>query len=178
MVAVRQKSPTALQNTRGGRGKGVIVPEGRPKSWRKPALPREVTTPLTDPVQARFQPAALQHARTVWREWWRSGASLAVDLQSDMEALSWWIITVFRRALYIQIVREQPLVKGSTGQPVRNPLEHVIRGLTHDINHTSDRFGMDPLARFRLHFEAIGQRNAPDSEEIAEAMAAYQVMLE
>lgn len=152
MANVRQKDPSLLVNRRGGRGKGVLVPAMAPLD-RIPALPRECTAPLTDPVQARFQPAALRHTRLVWREWWRSTAAKAVDMASDLEAITWWIICVFRRAIYIQMVREQPLVRGSTGQPVPNPLERVIRGCTIDINRAADRFGMDTLARFRLHFE-------------------------
>lgn len=157
MANVRQKAPELLKNGRGGRGRGVMVPE-RPNGWRVPALPSEVTAQILDPVQARFQPAAVAHTRTVWRDWWKSAPSHAVDMQSDREAIHWWIICVFRRALYIHIVREQPLVKGSTGQPTPNPLERVIRNLTADINRATDRFGMDTLSRFRLHFEAQGER--------------------
>jgi len=157
MANVRQKAPELLKNPRGGRGRGVTVPE-RPPGWRVPSLPPEVTAPLTDPIQARFQPAAVAHTRGVWRDWWKSPPSYAVDMQSDREAVHWWIICVFRRAIYIHIVREQPLVRGSTGQPVPNPLERVVRSLTQDINRATDRFGMDTLSRFRLHFEAQGER--------------------
>lgn len=170
MVGVRQKSPAVVQNARGGRARSVMITP-RPEGWRAPALPREVTAPLVDPVQARFQPAALRHTREVWRRWWGSPPSQAVDLGSDLEAVRWWIICVFRRSLYIQVVREQPLVKGSAGQPVPNPLERVIRGLTLDINRAADRFGMDSLSRFRLHFEAQGERRgdpAPVSWDVVD----------
>lgn len=123
-----------------------------------PALPPGVTAPLADPVQARYQPLAVKHARMIWREWWGSQPAFAVDLGSDLEAISWWIVCVFRRALYIQVVRERPLVKGSTGQPVSNPLERVISGLTEDINRAEERFGMDTLSRFRLAFEPLRSR--------------------
>lgn len=128
-----------------------------------PVLPKEVTAPLTDAVQARLQPVAIAHARRVWREWWRSRPSHAVDLQSDMEALSWWIICVFRRALYLQIVIQQPMVIGSQRQPVPNPLERVIARMTEDINRAESRFGMTTLDRFRMHFEQAGEEAGPRS---------------
>lgn len=153
MVAVRQKDPATLVNRKGGRGRGVAIAM-RPPGWRMPSLPPTVTDPLKDPVQATFRPLAMRHVRLVWREWWRSTASLGVDLGSDLEPLNWWILCVFRRALYVQIVREQPLVRGSMGQPVRNPLEGTIAKLSEDVARAEQRFGMTTLDRFRLHFEA------------------------
>ena len=155
MANVRHKDPALLVNRRGslGRGRGVTV-SVRPEGFRAPPLPPEVTTPLTDPAQARFQPAALRHTRLVWREWWRSQPSLGVDMTSDMEAIHWWIICVFRRSVYIQFVLAQPLVKNQeTGAVTTNPLERTIAKLTADIDRAAVRFGMDTLSRFRLHFE-------------------------
>jgi hypothetical protein len=173
MVAVRQKPATALQNTRGGRGRGVAVP-GRPPGWKPPALPRAVTAKLADPVQAELQPAALKHAREVWQGWWRSAPAAAVDLESDREAIEWWITCVYRRALYTQVVLRQPMVRGSMGQPVVNPLEATVARLTRDIDQAADRFGMTTLARFRLHFEAQGFAEDPDQQD---AEAEYREML-
>ena len=164
MVAVRQKPPSALQNTRGGRGRGVSI-GGRPPGWRIPNIPREVTAPLTDAVQRAYQAGAVRHARAAWRSWWASPASLAVDVESDLEALNWWIICVFRRSLYLQLVRDQPLVKGSQKQPVRNPLEDVISAMSREIARVEARFGMTTLDRFRLHFEATGHHVDEDQEE-------------
>lgn len=166
MVAVRRKPPTALQNTRGGRGRGVMAP-GRPRDFRVPSLPAEITRPLSDPIQARMQPEAVKHARRIWREWWKSPPSMGVDIGSDMEALSWWIICVFRRSLYIQIVRQQPLVKGSMGQPVPNPLERVMARMSEDIARAEARFGMTTLDRFRLHFETKATRIQDDDAPTA-----------
>ena len=173
MVAVRQKPATALQNTRGGRGRGVTVP-GRPPGWKPPPLPRAVTAPLRDDLQAKLQPAALRHARAVWKAWWESPLSGAVDWGSDREALEWWIICVFRRAIYVDVVLAQPLVKGSMGQVAANPLEAIIARLTRDIERAADRFGMTTMARFRLHFEAQGFAADPDQED---AEAEYREML-
>lgn len=171
-MGVRQKPPTALQNTRGGRGRGVAV-GGRPASWRTPPLPNEITNPLRDPIQALFQPRAVKHARTIWGKWWRSEPSIAVNEESDFAALQWWIICVFRRALYIWIVREQPLVKGSTGQPVANPLEDTIGKLTRDIQRAESRFGMTTLDRFRLNFE----RTVAETDDDMSLIAEYRKLL-
>lgn len=162
MVAVRQKDPSLLVNQRGGRGRGLAV-LAREETWKPPRLPADVISPLTDPVQARFQPAAVKHARGRWNDWWKSSASQAVDVRSDMEALWWWITCVFRRALYVQIVREQPVVKGAKG-PIINPLERTISKLSADIARAEMHFGMTPLSRFRLQIEYV------DSDRAAEKL--------
>lgn len=174
MAGVRLKSPDALQNTRGGRGRGVRVGV-RPPGWKVPRLPDSVTRPLADGVQAKLQPAATAHARRIWKAWWSSAPSLAVDMASDLEAIEWWILCVFRRHLYAGIVLQQPMVRGSTGQPVVNPLEATVARLTSDIDRLADRFGMTTLSRFRLHFEAgTGGDGAADDD----AERAYREMLE
>ena len=156
MSGARQKDPALLVNTRGtrgSRGQGVVVAL-HPAGWKVPTLPREVTAPLADPGQARFQPLALAHTRLVWRDWWASRPALAVDMQSDREAIHWWIVCVFRRSVYVQFVMAQPLVRDDKGTLKANPLEKTIIVLTMEINRFADRFGMDTLSRFRLHFEA------------------------
>ena len=107
---------------------------------RVPPLPPGVTEPVADPVQARAQPRAVAHARRVWSEWWTSPFSTRSEYNS--EALSWWIICVFRRSLYIQVVREQPLVKGSRGDVMTNPLETTMHKLTEEIARAEFRIGM------------------------------------
>ena len=153
MANFRQKAPELLQFTRGGQGRRVVVTQGRPDGWKPPALPSAVTAPLADVAQAKLRPAALAYTRKIWEAWWRSQASKAVDLDTDANALDWWITCVFRREIYAAVAMQQPLVKGSMGQLVPNPLESVIRGLTADINRTQERFGMDTLSRFRLAIE-------------------------
>ncbi len=95
-------------------------------------------------------------------------------LESDREAIEWWITCVYRRALYTQVVLRQPMVRGSMGQPVVNPLEATVARLTRDIDQAADRFGMTTLARFRLHFEAQGFAEDPDQQD---AEAEYREML-
>ena len=64
---------------------------------------------------------------------------------------------MFRRALYTAMVLAQPVVKGSMGQPVVNPLQGVIELLSRDIEWAAARYGMTPLDRFRLNIEVHGQ---------------------
>jgi len=49
-------------------------------------------------------------------------------------------------------VDKAPLVKGSHGQLMLNPLNRRIRELSEEIAKVSDRFGMNPMARWRLQF--------------------------
>ncbi len=164
MAGARQKAPALLANNRGGRGRGLVV-STRGDTWRAPSLPHIISTPLVDPVQARFQPAALRQTRKVWRDWWAAQPSQAVDMLSDMAALDMWIICIFRRELYTQVVIAQPLVKGSNGQAMINPLERTIDKLSQRIERAEMHFGMTPLARFRLQLEYS------DADHAAEKMA-------
>ena len=165
-----------LQNTRGGRGRGTSVAL-RPESWRMPPLPREVTETLDDALQRKHFPGALSHTRKVWRAWWESTPSMAVDLGSDMEALSFWIVCVFRRSLYGQIVRTQPIVVGSHQQPMTNPLERTIDRLSEHVARAEAKFGMTTLDRFRLHFE-VKASPEDDEAEMAAAAEDYRRLLE
>ena len=44
-----------------------------------------------------------------------------------------------------------PLLRGQRGA-VAHPLRLVLRDLSKDIERAGDRFGMNPLSRFRLQF--------------------------
>ena len=112
---------------------------------RVPPLPKEVTEPLMDTLQSRLQPQAVAHAQKVWSEWWR--APYAEACTPNQDALSWWITCVFRRALYIQVVRDRPLLKSSRGDLVVNPLEATVHTLTEEIAWAELRIGMETARR-------------------------------
>lgn len=60
------------------------------------------------------------------------------------------------RERFAELVAATPLVTGSTGQLVSNPLVNQITLLTREIVHYEEHFGMTPLARMRLGI-AIGE---------------------
>lgn len=96
-------------------------------------------------------PTGLQRgAQRRWREFWKSAVSLAVDMAADGEAIHRWIHDVSERERLQPLADKTPLVKGSTGQLVKNPLYGVIDGLDRAIAHAEEHFGMTPLSRMRL----------------------------
>lgn len=135
MANVRQKDPALLANKRGGRGRGLSVVK-RDEAFIAPAAPTGIGAA----------------GKKAWESFWRSDVSAAVDLDADATELHHWARCVDERERLWDIVKKAPLVKGSHGQLMANPLSRRIRDLTQDIDRISDRFGMNPMARFRLQF--------------------------
>ena len=148
MVNVRQKAPNKLINKRGGRGRGMDV-----KIDRKRTLPR-APTGLDD------------YARKVWKAFWESAPSHAVDLGADMERLHHWVRCVDERKRLWDLVARSPLTPGTRrGHFVPNPLGRRVRELSREIERAEEAFGMTPLSRFRLQFTYAEASVATDKME-------------
>lgn len=91
-------------------------------------------------------------ARTtdLWLDFWSSDVSQAVDRRSDMHALIRWIKAVDEYERALPTLRKYRMVKGSTGQPVLNPLASYVSSLEASIRATEKAFGMDPQSRIHL----------------------------
>ena len=50
------------------------------------------------------------------------------------------------------VVENMPPARWGHGQLMANPLSRRIRDLTQEIDRISDRFGMNPMAWWRLQF--------------------------
>jgi P27 family predicted phage terminase small subunit len=133
MAGARQKDPALLANRRGGRGRGLTV-LARDDAFIAPAPPSGLNAP----------------GKKAWDEFWRSEVSAAVDFSADRSDLEHWAQCIDERARIWPIIRKAPLVKGSHGQLMLNPLTRRARDLSDEIQRLSDRFGMNPAARFRL----------------------------
>src|SRR3990170_3706172 len=105
MANKRQKSPEMLVDKSRGRGRGLSVVEPAVRS-RPPAAP----------------PGLSPYARAVWRAFWRAPVALAVDMQADKERLHHWIACVDERERISKLAVNQPLLKGSKGNLLLNPL--------------------------------------------------------
>lgn len=145
MAGVRQKSPALLQNQRGGRGRVFeVVTRGTRKA---PPAPKGITP----------------QARKVWREFWSTWISDAVNYEAHGERLRWWIHCVDERWRLEKLVTATPLVKGSHGQLMLNPLQRRIDRLTRDIERAEEAYGMTPLATWRMQLTATeAKRSAND----------------
>lgn len=135
MPGARQKDPSLLANQRGGRGRGLTV-LARPDAFIAPKPPTGLTVA----------------GKVAWDAFWRSDVSAAVDIDADRVDLENWVKAVDQRERFRKIVDKAPLVKGSHGQLMLNPLNRRIRELSEEIGRVSDRFGMNPMARWRLQF--------------------------
>lgn len=155
MAGQRQKPTELLTNQRGGRDKKLTVIR---------ALKGDRAKPPSPPV------GLSEYAAAVWGDFWRSDVALAVDMLSERDNIEHWIRCVDERNRLWDIVRKTPLVKGSHGQLMVNPLQRRIRELTTDIDRASAVFGLGPLWKFRLQLTVSeASRSANDLlRELAE----------
>ncbi len=137
MAGQRQKPADQLINKRGGRAKALTVRK------RDPAF------------IAPSPPSGLRaYGKARWEQFWQSDNAMAVDVNAHAEDLARWIKCVDERERLWEILKKAPVIKGSHGQLIRNPLSLQIRDLTSEIAWLSDRFLMNPLAEFRAQFTA------------------------
>lgn len=109
--------------------------------------------PTTSPPDP---PAGLLKAsRDRWADFWASPAADRVDLQSDLPRLIRWIEQTDEYDRVSKVCKKTRLVKGSTGQPVLNPLFSYLATLETQIARTESEFGMTPAARRRMRVEEL-----------------------
>lgn len=145
MAGQRQKSPDSLIFQRGGR-------------TRKLEVVAETTRPVPEPPQNLSQ-----YAADVWNDYWSSSLSFAVNYEAHGERLRHWIRCVDERERLWPLLLAEPVVAGSMGQPVINPLVRRVEGLTRDIEKAEDAYGMTPLAAWRMQLTVTeAQRSAND----------------
>ena len=143
MAGKRQKPPSELVYRRGGRVRALV--------------PVEVAN------SAPPAPEGLgNHAAAVWRAFWASKVSGAVDVMVDGEALRHWILCVDEREKLRAATVRAPLVKGSHEQLMLNPLFRRLRDLNREIAAAEEHFGMTPLARLRLGVTYLQEQAAKE----------------
>lgn len=113
------------------------------------------TSPPDPPV------GLLKAARDRWADFWASPAADRVDLQSDLPRLLRWVEQTDEYDRVAKVCKKTRLVKGSTGQPVLNPLFSYLATLETQIARTEAEFGMTPAARHRMRVE-----DKPDEAEV------------
>lgn len=135
MVAVRQKPAGQLTNTRGGRGRGVVLTG--PIWTEPPAIPLDAPRPKV---------------RLIWDAFWRSKVSWAVDPNADAEPLCQWASAMQRREELWERVDEKGYSGdwGPMGSLIGNPDLVMIKHLDREIARLREHFGMTPTSRFRL----------------------------
>lgn len=85
-----------------------------------------------------------------WDAFWASDLARAVERQ-DIPVLERLFLMRDEWARYSKAVRKEPLVEGSQGQPVINPLAKRMNDLQSEIRQLEDRFGLNPAGRAKLN---------------------------
>ena len=102
-------------------------------------------------------PRLLQETRRLWDEFWGSSVAAAVDV-SDVPAIRRLFMLRDQWERMRRAVDKTPLVSGSQGQPVENPLAKRMDRIATQIVQLEDRFGLSPVARAKLGVETVAAR--------------------
>jgi len=98
-----------------------------------------------------------------WAEYWSSPLASATDAQSKLNAVTrLWQLYDLRDKHHAAYVA-QPLVDGSQGQQVLNPLGRQLNSLESQILALEDRLGLNPKSQLSLGVTwAEGQKQLRD----------------
>lgn len=144
---------------------------------RKPAEKRQnhktqdlTLRPVTTPIVPPYPKGLLKGTKSRWDLFWRSDVSSLVT-DADMPALWRLFELIDERERCMTSARKGRLVKGSTGQPVLNPLYKHVQSLESQINTLEERFGLTPMSRLKLGVKfGEAQRTLADLNADAEAI--------
>ena len=89
-------------------------------------------------------------ARALWDAVWQSELARIIDRRTDLPRLERWIEATAELHRVRRTLQKARLVRGSTGQPVLNPLASYAADLERTIEKAEDAFGMTPKARLGL----------------------------
>jgi hypothetical protein len=105
----------------------------------------------------------LTKIRDRWITFWRSEMARVVDEERDRPALERLFTLYDERERAYQAFRRARLLKGSTKQPVVNPLwRHATATLDPEIRQLEDRFGLTPRSRAQLGLAIGGLKKTLD----------------
>lgn len=91
--------------------------------------------------------------RRLWREIWSAAAATQWDRASDMPALVRYAWDFDNWLRYQEEAYGVEVVRGSMGQPVRNPLLGEIDACARRMEKTEEAFAMNARARLRMGVE-------------------------
>ncbi len=136
-------------------------PAPKPREIRQNKIKRpEVGIVKVDPADKPIIPMAPKGLTTAskkrWRTFWLSPLASVVEISTDLHRVERWIQAVDEYEKVGKVFRTSRLVKGSTGQPVLNPLASYLTSLETTISRAEQELGMTPLARLKLGI-AVGQ---------------------
>lgn len=114
----------------------------------------------------------LARSKEQWADFWVSPLAQLV-LPVDVPAVERLFSAYDRLARAEAIYRKQPVVAGSMGQQVLNPMAGEMHALAKEITTLEDRLGVTPLARLKLGVKFGEARQAlADSWDVSDELDA------
>jgi P27 family predicted phage terminase small subunit len=92
----------------------------------------------------------LKVSRDWWGDFWRSELAGATSADTDIPAVRRLATLYDLRERAYRAVKKTPLVEGSQGQKVLNPLARQMSTWDAEIRQLEDRFGLTPRSRLNL----------------------------
>ena len=106
---------------------------------------------------------------TAWSELWSSPVA-AYFKPTDVPSLRRLFMLRSRLVEALELADADPVVRGSTGQPILSPWFAEVHRLEAEIERLEDRFGLTPQARLRLGIQIEeGLSLAARNRELMEA---------
>jgi len=97
----------------------------------------------------------LKETRAVWDDLWHSRASATIDLLSDWQRVTRWILYVDEWARLMRAIRKERLGTGSQGQTVLNPLWGALAQVESALQRAETDLGLGPASRLKLGMQVM-----------------------
>ena len=149
MAGKRQKPPNALADRRPSRFRPLSV------------LPADVEPVIPEPPEGLGN-VALE----AWARFFRSPVSKTVNMDAHGPRIRHWAQCLDQRERLWVMWKNQPLIRGSHGQLMTNPLWRTIRDLSQEIARAEEAFGMTPLSQLRLGVTFLHERSLLSSLKV------------
>lgn len=106
----------------------------------------------------------------VWERLWQSKLACAWNRETDLCALTRYVLNLDKWLQYEAMVARVPMVKGSKGQLRANPLATRMDALEGQLRFTEEQYGLTPASRIRLGLEIL-ERGRDVLEDLLEQWA-------
>lgn len=122
---------------------------------RRTPLPRSSVRPLPTAPSG-----LLVLTRERWRRYWASPVSRLAETTDYPAVERLFRLSDERERAARRVRRAGPLVRGSQGQPVLNPLVRYLAQCDVELRALEDRFGLNARARLQLGLEVGGAKRS------------------
>lgn len=138
----RTKKPAgqAVDRRNGRRADLGVLPGGK---IEKPDLPEKVC----------------EEATAQWDAYWESAAA-GIQTPADRGVVLRWIDAVDRYLRTLGEADKRPIVKGSTGQPIENPLYKIAAAALATVERAEKQLGIGALNRAGLGIAVIAEQRS------------------